>query len=77
MFSLDLHNELLCQEVILVQPYMYQPSTREKGNASSRMIDSLSSNDNQKFCVNQSSVPEEFNLTFTRYKQRSLLKSEP
>ena len=70
MFWLDLHDELLCQEVILVQPYMYRPSTWERGNAWSRIADSLNSIDNLKFYVNQRSVLERFNLILTWYKTK-------
>ena len=70
MFWLGLHNELLFQEVILVQPYMYRPSTRERGNAWSRIADSLSSINNAKFYVNQRPVRERFNLNLTWYKTK-------
>ena len=70
MFWSDLHDELLCQELILVQPYAYQPSTRERGNAWSRIADSLNSIGNPKFYVNQRSVRERFNLILTRYKTK-------
>ena len=56
LFWLDLHHELLCQEVILIQPYLHLPSTRERGNAWSRIADSLNSTDNPKFYINQRSV---------------------
>ena len=66
MFWLDLQDELLCQEVILVQSYMYRPSTRERGNAWGRIADSLNSIDNPIFYINQRSVRELFNLILTR-----------
>ena len=49
MFSLDLQDELLCQEVIVVQPYMYEPSTRERCNVWSRIADRLNSIGTQRF----------------------------
>ena len=66
MFWLNLQDELLCQEVILVQSYMYRPSTRERGNAWSRIADSLNSIDNPIFYTNQRSVRQLFNLILTR-----------
>ena len=44
--------ELFCQEVILVQPYRYQPFMRQTGNAWSKIADSLNYIDNLKFDVN-------------------------
>ena len=49
---------------------MYRPFTRERGNAWSRIADSLNSNGNPEFYVNQSSVRERFNLILTRYKTK-------
>ena len=66
MFWLDLQDELLCQEVILVQSYMYRPSARERGNAWGRIADSLNSIDNPIFYINQRSVRELFNLILTQ-----------
>ena len=62
MFWLDLHDKLLCQEEILVQPYMYRPSTRERGNTWSRTADSLNAIGNPQCYVNQ----RRFNLILTR-----------
>ena len=53
MFWLDIHDELLCQEVIVLQPYMSRPSKKERGNDLSRIADSLDSIDNPQFHVNQ------------------------
>ena len=61
---------MLCQYVIFVQPYAYRPSTRERGNAWSRIPESLNSIGNPKFYVNQRSVRERFNLILTRYKTK-------
>ena len=49
---------------------MYQPSTRERSNAWSRIADSLNSTDNPKFYVNQRSVQEQFNLILTQQKTK-------
>lgn len=52
MFWLNSQVELFCQEVILVQPYGYQPFLRQRGNAWSKIADSLNYIDNSKFDVN-------------------------
>ena len=52
------------------QPYMYQPSTRERSNAWSRIAGSLNSTDNPKLYVNQRSVREQFNLILTQQKTK-------
>ena len=70
MIWLDIHDELLCQEVIMVQPYMSRPSTRERGNDLSGIADSLDSIDNPQFYVNQRSVRARFNFILTRYKTK-------
>ena len=68
MFWLNSQVELFCQEVILVQPYGYQPFLRQRGNAWSKIADSLNYIDNSKFDVNQRSVRGRYNLILTRYK---------
>ena len=52
MFWLNSQVELFCQEVILVQPCGYQPFLRQRGNAWSKIADSLNYIDNSKFDVN-------------------------
>lgn len=41
MLWTELQDELLCGEVMLVQPYSYKSGTRVRGNAWTRIADSL------------------------------------
>ena len=43
---------------------------RERGNAWSRITDSLNSIENPKFYINQRSVLEQVNLILTQYKTK-------
>jgi len=70
MVWLEVHDEILCREVILVQPHSYRPSTREKGNAWSRIAQSLNEINEPRFSVSRS-VRERFNLILTRFKEKT------
>lgn len=70
MLWMEKHDELLSREAMLVQPFAYRPSTRERGEAWSRIADSLNLIPDPKFYVNQRSVRERFNLLINRFRQK-------
>ena len=71
MIWTELHDELLCREAILVQPYGYKQSTRERGNAWTRIAEVLNTIEEPKFYVTQRGVRERFNLLVSRFKAKT------
>ncbi|XP_066912126.1 uncharacterized protein [Clytia hemisphaerica] len=64
------HDEMLCREIILVQPFAYKTGSREKGQAWSRISETLNSIEQPKFNVSQRSVREHFSLILTRFRAK-------
>ena len=76
MFSLDLQDELLCQEVIVVQPYMYEPSTRERCNVWSRIADRLNSIGTQRFLCQSKVSTKTIKFNFYAIQNKDLSWSQ-
>ena len=76
MLWLEIHDEMLCREVILIQPYAYRASTRERGNAWSRISEALNTIEVPKFFVSQRSVRERFTLILTRFRAKNVAEQK-
>ena len=76
MLWLETHDELLCREVILIQPYAYRVSTRERGNAWSQISEVLNTIEQPKFYVSQRSVRERFALILTRFRAKNVAEQK-
>ena len=64
-------DEMLCREVILVEPYSKKPSTRERGQAWTMIAEVLNNVEQPIFNVTQRGVRERFALLEKRCKDRT------
>ena len=70
MIWTDEHNELLMREVLLVEPYQFKVSTKERGNASNGIAEDHNNIRSPRFHVNKRSVREHYGLLLTNYKRK-------
>ena len=70
MIWTDEHNELLMREVLLVEPYQFKVSTKERGNAWNGIVEDLNNIRSRRFHVNKRSVREHYGLLLTNYKRK-------
>ena len=71
MLWTDEHDELLCREVLLIEPYRKKASTRKRGQAWTTIAENLNSILKPKFNVSQRSVRERFALLEKRYRKKN------
>ena len=64
------HEEILCREIFMYEPFNHKAGTRERGEAWKLIAESLNSLDNPKFTVTQRAVREKYSLLEKSYKQK-------
>ena len=71
MLWTDEHDELLCHEVLLIEPYQKKPSTRKRGQTWTTIAENHNSILKPKFNVSQRSVRERVALLEKRYRKKN------
>ena len=65
------HDVSLCREVLVVQPFQWQPKTQERGQAWTKIANELNAINHLRFTVNQKSVRDRLKLLIQRFKRKT------
>ena len=66
----EMHDTLLCREVLLEEPYKYKKGSNEKGKKWSEIAEALNKNQDVKFKVTQRGVRERMERLQKRYLEK-------
>ena len=66
----NVHDKLLCREVLVIEPYRFKKGTVERGNLWTAIADNLINVQEIKFKVKQRSVRERYDLLVARFRNK-------
>ena len=64
------HEKLFIRELLLVEPYIYKPSSKERGRAWKTIVNNLMQIREQVFKVTQHSVCEKFSKMIENFRKK-------
>ena len=66
----NIHDVLLCREILVVEPYTAKPRTNQRGQLWNKIAENLNKLAEPKFSVAQRSVRDRFKLLVDKFKKR-------
>ena len=65
------HDEMLCREILVQEPYNYKPNTPQRGEIWKNIAAELNENRDMRFSVSHRSVRERYNLIARKFKSKN------